>query len=278
MSSNNEKRTLPRLKTQQDWKEEFPFLVFTSTSMTCKLCTKFDSELMGCKNYNPSFVKGSTNFPKSAVKDHINTMMHTKAVKLDKIEKAKEVGETYVTKLTPTGSTKIGESSKKSGSMTDAQKECFEKLFHVTYSVAKRRRPYTDFIGIFELEKLHNVKFFPGGSYENESACCDFVNSCANLIFNEEVKEKLLKSNFISILCDGSPYLSVIEKECIFVQFVEPSSMKINVAFLSLQDLPSQDASGIYEAIKKAFTEVGLETCLDKIVFLASDGAAVNTD
>ena len=59
----------------------------------------------------------------------------------------------------------------------------------------------------------------------------------------------------------------VIEKECIYVQFVEPSSMTINVALLSLRDLPSQDASDIYEAIKKAFTEVGLETCLDKIVF-----------
>ena len=130
---------------------------------------------------------------------------------------------------------------------------------------------------IIELEKLHNVKFFPGGSYKNESACRDFVDSYANLISNEEVKEKLLKSNFISILCDGSKDSSVIEKECIYIQFVEPSSMKINVAFLSLQDLPSQDASGIYEAIKKAFTEVGLENCLDKIVFLALDGAAVNT-
>ena len=43
--------------------------------------------------------------------------------------------------------------------------------------------------------------------------------------------------------------------------------MKINVAFLSLQDLPSQDASNINEAIKKAFTENGLGTCLDKIAF-----------
>ena len=91
------------------------------------------------------------------------------------------------------------------------------------------------------------------------------------------MKEKLLKSNFISILCDGSTDLSVIEKECVYVQFVEPSSMKINVTFLSLQDLSSQDASSIYEAIKKAFTEVELETCLDKIIFSASDGAAVNT-
>ena len=126
---------------------------------------------------------------------------------------------------------------------------------------------------ITELEKLHNVKFFPGGSYENESA----VNFGINLIFNEEVKEKLLKSNFISTLCVGSTDSSVIEKESIYVQFVEPSSMEINVAFLSLQDLRSQDASGIYEAIKKAFTKVGLENCLDKIVFLALDGATVNT-
>ena len=81
------------------------------------------------------------------------------------------------------------------------------------------------------------------------------------------MKKKLLKSNFISILCNGSKDLLVIEKECIYVQFVEPSSMAINVALLSLRDLPSQDASDIYEAIKKAFPEVGLETCLDKIVF-----------
>ena len=167
---------------------------------------------MGCKNYNPSFVNASTNFHKSAVKDHANTMMHSEAVKLDKIDKAKEVGEKYVTKLTPTGPAKIGESFKKSGSMTDAPKECFKKLFHVATSVAKRGRPYTDFMDINELEKLHNVKFFPGGSYENESACRDFVNSSASLIFNEEVKEKLLKSNFISILCDGSTDSSVIER------------------------------------------------------------------
>ena len=101
--------------------------------------------------------------------------------------------------------------------MTDAQKECFEKLSHIAYSAAKRGPRYTNFMDIIELEKLHNVKFFPGGSYENESACRNFVNSCSNLIFNEEVKEKLLKSNFICILRDGSTYLSVIEKGCIYI-------------------------------------------------------------
>ena len=115
---------------------------------------------MGCKNYNPSFVNGSTNFCKSAVKDPTNTMMRSEEIKFDKIERAKEIDEKYVTKLTPAGPTKIGESFKKLGSMNDAQKECFEKLFHVFYSVAKRGRPYTNFMDIIELEKFHNVKFF----------------------------------------------------------------------------------------------------------------------
>ena len=52
-------------------------------------------------------MNGSTNFRKSAVKDHANTMIHSEAVKLDKIEKAEEVGEKYVTKLTPTGPIKL---------------------------------------------------------------------------------------------------------------------------------------------------------------------------
>ena len=43
------------------------------------------------------------------MKHHANTMMHSEAVKFDKIEKAKEVGEKYVTKLTRTGPTKIEE-------------------------------------------------------------------------------------------------------------------------------------------------------------------------
>ena len=199
------------------------------------------------------------------VKDHTNTMMHSEAVKLDKIEKAKEVGEKYVTKLTPTGPTKIGESFKKSGSMTNARKDCFEKLFHVTYSVAKRGQLYINFMDIIELEKLHNVKLFPGGSCKNESACHDFVSSCANLIFNEEVKEKLLKGNVISLLCQGSTVSMVIEKENIYVQFVEPSSMKMLLSYHCKIALFRMQA--VYEAIQKAFAEVGLETCLDKIAY-----------
>jgi hypothetical protein len=91
------------------------------------------------------------------------------------------------------------------------------------------------------------------------------------------VKKKLVKSNFISILCDGSTDAAVVEKECIYVLFVDSETFRPNISFFSLRNVPSQDAVGVYSAIKKAFSDEGLEFLLEKVVFLASDGASVNT-
>ena len=62
----------------------------------------------------------------------------------------------------------------KIGHMSNIQREGIEKLFHIAYSIAPKGRPYTDFRDSIELEKLHEVKFVPSGSYDNETACNDF--------------------------------------------------------------------------------------------------------
>ena len=59
--------------------------------------------------------------------------------------------------------------------------------------------------------------------------------------------------------------------------FTDSDTLEINFCFFSLQDLPSQDAHGIFNAIKNAFKEKDLFDLIEKIVFLASDGASVNT-
>ena len=78
-------------------------------------------------------------------------------------------------------------------------------------------------------------------------------------------------------MCDGSTDNSVIEKECIYILFTDSDTLELNLCFFSLQDLPSQDAHGIFSAIKNAFEEKDLVDLIERIVFLASDGAAVNT-
>ena len=195
--SKSQKRCPPKQNTQKEWKKEYPQLVFRPDSMYCKLCFDHNEKLLGCKNYNATFVNGSTNFRKSAVSEHFSSDMHREAMELAEKEKSKQVGEKYVKKLTPPGPTKIGESFKRSGKMTSQQKEYFERLFHVAYFIAKKGRPYTDYVEIIELEKLHKVKFFESSSYENETACRNFINYISDSLFDETVKSKLFKSSYI---------------------------------------------------------------------------------
>ena len=126
------------------------------------------------------------------------------------------------------------------------------------------------------MEKLHGVKF-SNDSYENESACKEFIHYYSESIFNANVKELLKRSNFVSILCDGATDSAVVEKETIFVLFVDPDTFYPVISFFSMKSIPSQDARGVHSAIVSSFEEEGLEVLLDRVVFLASDGASVNS-
>ena len=159
---------------------------------------------------------------------------------------------------------------KNAGKLNSRDHDYLEKLFHISYVIAKKGRPYTDFVDLIELEKLHGVKFSTSGVYENATACRNFINYSSQCIFEKTLKEKLFWANFISVLCDGSTDSAVIEKECIHVMFVDPDTFRPVYSFLLLQDPPSQDASGIHVAVKTAFADNGLDDVLDKLIFLAS--------
>ena len=66
-----------------------------------------------------------------------------------------------------------------------------------------RTWPFTDFVDHIELEKLHGVKF-DTGSYENTTACRELIKSIACYLFEEDVRKKLTRVNFIAILIDGT--------------------------------------------------------------------------
>ena len=68
------------------------------------------------------------------------------------------------------------------------------------------------------------------------------------------------------------------EQEVIYVSFRDPDTLLPVLKFFNIA-IPelSQDAVGLKEAIKNAFKEKNLESVLDKMVFLSSDGASVNS-
>ena len=59
--------------------------------------------------------------------------------------------------------------------------------------------------------------------------------------------------------------------------FVEPFEFESTLSFIALKDIPSQDADGIKSVIMKAFDDIGMPELKDWMVFLASDGASVNS-
>ena len=79
------------------------------------------------------------------------------------------------------------------------------------------------------------------------------------------------------MLADGATDAACIEKEVIYILFVDPDDFKASLAFLSLKSVESQDAQGITSAIIDAFKECGIEEKLQRIVFFESDGTAVNS-
>ena len=83
---------------------------------------------------------------------------------------------------------------------------------------------------------------------------------------------------FIAILCDGTTDRSITEQEVLYIMFVDPDTLEPKLAFLECLGLESsQDVVGVLDAIKAAFEKYNLSCVLEKIVFLSSDGASVNS-
>ena len=114
-------------------------------------------------------------------------------------------------------------------------------------------------------------------SYENDKGCLLFIHFAAKALYERQVKDKLKRPNFVTMLADGATDAACIEKEVICIMFVDSDDFKASLPFLSLKSVESQDAQGITSAIIDAFGECGIEEKLQRIVFFESDDTAVNS-
>ena len=52
---------------------------------------------------------------------------------------------------------------------------------------------------------------------------------------------------------DRATDAGIVEKECVFVLFVDPDDFTPSMTFFSLKDVPNQDAKGVETVIRQAF-------------------------
>ena len=158
--------------------------------------------------------------------------MHMKSLEHQETENPRESSQAFFTKtVAAAAGTALGDSPKKMGQTSNIQQEGIEKLLHIAYFIASKGCPYTDFSDLVELAKLHEVKSVPSGSYENETACKDFISFCSEAIFDANIRDRVDRTSFISVLCDGSTVSGVVEKECIYILFVDPDTFQVKVTF-----------------------------------------------
>ena len=79
------------------------------------------------------------------------------------------------------------------------------------------------------------------------------------------------------MLADGAMDAALIEKEVVYILFVDPDEFMTSLQFLSLKSVVSQDALCITSAIEDAFRDCDILETLQRIVFVESDGTAVNS-
>ena len=124
MATNNESRKIPKIRTQKIWKTLFPYLKFTSNGMQCSLCFKFNDSLkLKPKIYNDSFINGSKNYRKSAVKDYMTSSMHDEAKLKDEEQKPNEAAEKVKRTHEVPWTSQITQSIGKMGVMTANKKQ-----------------------------------------------------------------------------------------------------------------------------------------------------------
>ena len=153
--------------------------------------------------------------------------MRLTAVEKEEQDQVKKLGGNYKqkTKITVPSDALIRRSIENMSSIGEDEQDTLKRLIEVSYYLAVNGCPYMDFHGLVELEKMHGLKFLQGKSSER--------------LFQEDL-ENMKQANFISILSDEGTDAAIVEKECIYILFVDPDEFKPKLLFFTLKELKIQ--------------------------------------
>lgn len=224
------------------------------TVLKCKVCTQFQSSIEKRKNFSRAFIDGSTNFRLTNVIDHANSDMHKIALSLFHVENGQK---SQPFKNKPTLEFKLNAT----------QVEDLRRKFDISYFIVKEELPLAKYEKILNLEKRHGV---PHSSvYSNRTAATEFISYQAKEL-QTELSKDIAKSNFYSIMFDGTTDKSVTEQEAVFALYfdldpVEPElsdkgapMVKVKMGFISLENIKSSNAQGVLDGIQNSLDTLGL--------------------
>ena len=244
--------------------------------MICTICCSQEDIIGSMLNVSMSFLNGSTNFWLSSIKDHYSSACHQQAILEKQHSEAVPAGISLPPRPVEQHMPPNSDIATGLQRMDKKDQDTVEKLHEISFNINLQGLPFTALRSQVEIEKLHGVNFT--GLYENRTACKTFIFGISEYLFEEIVKKKLEFVNFTAVPCDGWTDNSVTEQEVLYIIFVDPETFKPTLKFLEvITPSDGQDAPGLKDSITATFKKHWLESVLEKMVFLGSDGALVNS-
>ena len=153
-----------------------------------------------------------------------------------------------------------------------ADKNSLRVKFNIIYYAIKKERSFTDYPDLLKLQAKKGIENF-GSSYGNADASAYFGDYIGKVL-REDLKSLISKSNYYSVLSDGSTDSSVAEQETIYILFICGGVPVLK--YFSIESVKVADSAGLKETLRKAFLRLGFKNYYDKLVGLNLDGASVN--
>ena len=144
-----------------------------------------------------------------------------------------------------------------------------KKKFDISYFVVKEEPPLTKYEKIIELEKRHGV--LHSSCYSNRTAATNFISYQSDQLKSQLAKD-IANAKFFSVIFDGTTYSAVVEQEAVFAIYFNPDPnlsdatandgqepmVKVQMGFLSVENLTSSTSDGVVGGIKTALESPGL--------------------
>ena len=249
-------------------------------AMKCNACTKYYTQISSVRGFSPQWSsdEGCTRLMLSSAIDHASSEPHKHAMVLVMKQKGMNVLERSQAMQGVLDSQKQGNILSALATLNEQDLERTKKKFQIAYYIAKEELPIVKFSTMLDLEERLGVDV--GTAYRNNNSGGVFIDYISESIA-EELKQKLAKARFYSVLTDGSTDSATSENEAVFVVHFDPDPpgcdrVKVVVSFLKLNFLQTAGATGIVESIKESFKVVSIDDLFHKLFGFGADGANVN--
>ncbi|XP_071848829.1 zinc finger protein 862-like isoform X1 [Apostichopus japonicus] len=227
--------------------------------MFCNICEQWATST-GQAMGKTEFVKGCSSLRIESLHKHAKSETHTGAVAAKGAAEAPPGTSTADKLLRQMNQTVINR---------------LEVMFRTCHFLAKKARPFADFVEQCDLDEAKGVDV--GQTYRTEPKCREFTDAISE-IQRQNLEKEISDSKFFSVMCDEATDAAVVEQIILFVRYSNYG--KVTTRFLSIQKLERATAANCYGEIIAALHEYcGIQEpeLWSKLVGFGSDGASVMT-